>query len=402
MPEGFFLGSTLAQSKPPPSLVAKCGACGLYKDCQSPKMPPSGKGKRKILVVGSFPGEEEDRRGSHLVGKANQHFRGLLRKHGVDPDKDCVHTNALICRTDGDKPPTTKQIGYCRPNLLKTLQQAKPTTILLLGAAAVESVVGWAWKENVGAIERWVGWNIPHQRLNTWLCPIYHPSFLMKEDSKALNVIFDRHLKAALSHEGVPWPDGAPNYRKEVEIILSPTKAAKAIRSITKQGDPSAFDYETNRLKPERRDSQIVCCSISNGKRTIAYPWNGDAITATREFIRSPIAKIASNMKFEERWTRRLLKTRVKNWMWCTMTGAHVLDHRQSVTSVKFQSLVQLGFEAYDDHIGTFLQGKGGQGMNKILSEIDISDLLLYCGVDSLVEWHVAKLQMKQIGKPFR
>lgn len=398
MPEGFFAGSILAQSKPPPSLVAKCGACGLYKTCKSPKMPPTGKGKRKILVVAEAPGKDEDEQGIQLIGKSGQLFRRILREHGVDLDRDCLKTNTLICRPPDNATPTAKQISYCRPNLIKTLQEFKPTTIILLGGPAVEAVIGWAWKENVGPIGRWVGWNIPHQRLNAWICPVYHPAYLLREQNQALDLLFGKHIENAISNEGVPWPNGTPDYRGEVECITSPTKAAKAIRDMTKRGLPSAFDYETNRLKPERDDSQIVCCSISNGKWTIAYPWHGEAIDATREFVRSPVPKIASNMKFEERWTRRILRTRVKNWRWCTMTGAHVLDHRQGITSVKFQSLVRLGYDSYDDHIGEFLHGKGGQGLNRILSEIDLSDLLTYCGIDSLVELLVAELQTKQIG----
>lgn len=402
MPEGFFAGSVLAQSKPPPSLVAKCGACGLYKTCQSPKMPPTGKGKRKILVVAEAPGATEDETGTQLVGESGQLFRKMLKRYDVNLDRDCVKTNTLICRPPGNATPTDKQIGYCRPNLIKTINEVKPTTIILLGGPAVEAVIGWAWKESVGPIGRWVGWNIPHQRLNAWICPLYHPSYLLRENNEALDLLYHRHLKKALSHTEVPWPNGTPNYKDQVECIMSPTKAAKAIRGFIERNRPAAFDYETNRLKPERSDSQIVCCSISDGKRTIAYPWHGEAIEATREFVRSPVPKIASNMKFEERWTRRILKTRVKNWRWCTMTGAHILDHRQAITSIKFQALVQLGFESYDDHIGQFLQGKGGQGLNRILSEIDLQDLLLYCGEDSLVEYLVAKIQTPQIGWSLR
>src|ERR1700722_2808000 len=55
MSEGFFSLSTIS-SKAPPPLLPRCGACGLWKSCKSPKMKWSGKGKKKILLVGEAPG----------------------------------------------------------------------------------------------------------------------------------------------------------------------------------------------------------------------------------------------------------------------------------------------------------------------------------------------------------
>ena len=161
------------------------------------------------------------------------------------------------------------------------------------------------------------------------------------------------------------------------------------------KGTPIAFDYEANILKPEGEGTKIVSCSIcQGGKNTIAFPWEGEVIYTMDQMLKSSTPKIASNLKFEDRWTRVKLGHPVRNWWWDTMIAAHVLDNSPKVTGLKFQSFVLLGAESYDEHISPFLKSTGKSGFNRI-DEIDLKDLLLYNGLDSLMEFLVAMKQMK-------
>jgi hypothetical protein len=111
--------------------------------------------------------------------------------------------------------------------------------------------------------------------------------------------------------------------------------------------------------------------------------------------LRSPRwRKIASNMKFEERWTRAKLGHPVAGWDWDTMLAAHVLDNRPEVTSVKFQAYVLLGVPGYEDALEGKLKVRSG--LNRI-GDIHPKDLLTYCGVDGLVEYRVAMRQKELI-----
>jgi len=85
----------------------------------------------------------------------------------------------------------------------------------------------------------------------------------------------------------------------------------------------------------------------------------------------------------------------VKNWLWDTMIAAHVLNNSPKVTSIKFQSFVLLGTESYDEHISSFLKPTGRSRFNRV-EDIDLKDLLLYNGLDALLEFRVAQKQMKQ------
>lgn len=401
MPAGFFAKSTLLASKLRQSLVPKCGACGLYKLCENPKMPPSGRGKRRILVVGEAPGADEDEQGVQFVGRTGQHLRRVMSKVGIDSKRDVWFTNSLICRPPNNETPDDKKIDYCRPNLLRTIDELKPDVIILLGSVAVKSLLGSIWREDVGSISRWVGWKIPCQKINAWICPTWHPSYLLRMKEPILDRSFEKHLEAAGELEGKPF-DVVPDYRKRVTNLYNPEEAASFIRDMIRRGGPIAFDYEGNMLKPDWSDWKIVSCSVCwKGKQTIAYPWVGEAIKATGELLDSELPKVASNMKLEDRWTRRYFGYPVRNWKWDTMLAAHILDVRRDITSIKFQSFVQLGQESYDDHIKPLLRTKGDNRVNQILKEVNMDELLLYNGLDSLLEYLVAKKQMKQLGVSF-
>ncbi|KKK64622.1 hypothetical protein LCGC14_2982360, partial [marine sediment metagenome] len=155
--------------------------------------------------------------------------------------------------------------------------------------------------------------------------------------------------------------------------------------------------YETDRLKPDADDSQIISCAISNGEHTVAYPWVGEAIIETSRLLRSPIPKIAANIKFEERWTRKVLGHGVRNWKRDTMQAAHVLNNEPGITSVKFQAFVRLGVGDYDSHIVPYFKSASSNAPNRI-KELNLSDLLLYNGMDALLEFKIAEKQMKEMG----
>ena len=151
-------------------------------------------------------------------------------------------------------------------------------------------------------------------------------------------------------------------------------------------------------MKPDGQGTEIISCALCwKGKRTIAYPWSGEAIQATSDILKTPVPKVAANLKFEDRWSRAILEHRVRGWVWDTMIAAHVLDYRPNVTGLKFQSFVHLGAESYDERIKPFLKVKEKSRFNRI-KELDLKDLLLYNGLDSFFEDKLAVIQTKLFG----
>lgn len=400
----FSLSGLCRRPRDDPRL-SRCGSCKLFSGCRSPKMPVTGDGRLGVLVVAEAPGREEDKRNTQLVGPSGQTLRRYLRQLNVDLDRDCWKTNAVICCPDRN--PTSEEVLACRPNLLKTIHILEPRMILLLGGSAISSLIGWLWREDSGPVGRWVGWRIPSQRLNTWVCPTYHPSYVMRtenrnestrdrEQTRVVSVMFREHLRRAFELEGRPW-EKLPEYGSDVKVLLDIEEAARAVDLLVHAWTdlPVAFDYETNMLKPDSERAEIVSCSMSNGEETIAFPMQPEFHEILIKFLRSPIPKVAHNMKFEDRWSRRVLGTSVRRWHWCTMQTAHVLDNRRGSCGLKFQAFVRLGHESYDEQIVPFLEGDSNRPSR--IRQVDMRDLLLYNGLDSLLTWHLFQKQKEDL-----
>lgn len=407
--EGFFSATALSDTRHNATpLIPRCGACGLCEKCDSPKMPVWGEGRRGVMCIAEAPGATEDEQNRPLVGKSGCYIRNALSDLGVNLDRDCFTTNALICRPtsitkDGiirNRAPSKNEILYCRPNVVKAIQTHKPHTILLLGEKAVASVIGWLWKEDVGNIGRWTGWNIPCQKINAWICPLNHPSYCMRQDETGKNLVpgllFREHLQQAFSHTSKPFSE-VPDYKSQVQTILNSNQASYVLREMVKMNLPVAFDFETESLKPDSKKVDVVSCSCSNGAVTVAYPWTGETIAATKELLLSDLPKIAHNMQFEQRWTHRKLGIQVRNWAMCTMLGSHILDNRRGTASLKFQSFVRLGQGDYDSHLKPYFNGIGGNGKSRI-REVDLRTLLLYNGLDAVLTFELAKVQSRLLG----
>jgi uracil-DNA glycosylase family 4 len=400
---GFFSPDVWMQEKEPLPLVAHCGACGLHKTCNTPWMKVSGEGKRKILIVAEAPGQNEDDKGQALVGAAGLELAQILWGVSVNMRKDCWMTNALICRPPNNRKPKNEEVDYCRPFLTDTIKQLKPNVIIALGRFSVQSLIPIAWKSGeVSDIGRWVGWDIPSQELNAWICPTYHPSFLLRQKGKsdelsysaAARLHITRHLRQAVSHKDKPWPDGPPNYKERVAIELDPARVRKAIQPWIEHKLPVAVDLETTCLKPDSKYAEVLCCSVSDGRISVAFPWVRENTETVKNLVTSGTPIVAANLRFEERWFRRMLGVSCKNWHWDTVIASHWLDCRSNIASLKFQAFVRLGMPDYDCAIKPFMQTKddGGNSPNR-LKEVSPQSLMTYCGLDSLLEILVARKQ---------
>jgi uracil-DNA glycosylase family 4 len=402
--QGFFTAGQLqAVSKPKPGRP-QCGACGLYKGCTSPKIATSGQGDRRILLVVDGPTGNDDKNGKMLSGDTGNRLRKTLADIGVDVEQDCWVEGAIICHAKGGNP-TTAQLSNCLPNLLSTIDRCKPDVIIPLGIYATTAVMLPAYKVAGDNMTMWAGWQIPSQYYNSWVCPTYSPVMMATNDYSGKNtnvadIWWRRHLEDACDLSGKPWPDGPPDYTKQVEIIYDTDKAARLIEQMTDRlvatQSLSAFDYECNSLKPENTGAKIYSCAISGAGRTIAFLWREGLTKAFRRYLRSDCPKVASNLKYEERWSRRHVGTPVRGWVCDTMLAAHLLDNRSGITGLKFQAAVMLGQAVYNEHIEGYFQNTGPNGLNKI-HELAVSDLLLYNGLDALLELKLAKKQMKTL-----
>lgn len=323
-------------------------------------------------------------------------------------EEDCWLTSALICAPQKGAIATEEQVEYCRPNVMNLIEEKQPEKIFLLGGAAVRSVLGAIWKPKPGGIGLWAGFQIPSQKLNAWICPIFHPSYVLKSKDKdnkkhwnpATEVWWKRHLAAAMRLEGRPHKK-IREYDKEINILWTKEDIIRACQLILEDGLPIAIDYETNGLKPDAPEMRLYSVALSNGKRTFSFLFSSGIKDALAKVLFSDLPKIGANIKFEQRWTIAKFGRPIKNMRWDGNIAAHIMDNRQGVTSVKFNALALLGYSGnekqhrYDEVVRAYFDSAGGNEPNRI-QDLDISQLLHYGGLDALLEWEIARVQRKR------
>ncbi len=369
--------------------LANCEECPLFE--RDAFCPSSGPEKADLVIVGEAPGRNEVRQQEPFIGASGQLLNMILENYDYKRE-DIFITNTVLCQPEDNANPPAAAVKACRERLHGEVQHREPSTLMAMGNFAARSVLQTS--TGITALRAGppkVSSDYPGIRI----IPTFHPSYILRRNDKVLNRIFEKHLKMAIKKsKAKPWKK-VPDYESQIDVIMNPSEAAKEIYKMISQGGPVAFDYEANCLKPEGEGTKIVSCSICHkGKKTIAYPWQGEVKHATDILLKSSMPKIASNIKFEDRWTRAKMGHPVKNWWWDTMIAAHVLDNSPKVTGLKFQAFVLLGAESYDDIVAPFLKSVKNSRFNRI-HEVDLKDLLLYNGLDSLLEYKVAMKQMK-------
>lgn len=387
-----------------------CEKCGLYEGCISPKMQPTGKYSRKILFIAEAPGREEDIRGTQLVGESGKLLRKELEKLNIDLE-NCLKTNAIICRPPKNKTPTVSQINKCRKNIFETIKKYKPHIIVLLGSIAHKSLLGKKLTGKINGTEYsdWIGSIIPDQELNTWILPIYHPSFLLRQGAEqnkcpVLLKKWRRQLKNILRYEDKSVPDYYADQNK-IKIIKNEKEACNFLDFLLSHTFkiPFAFDYETTGIKPQRKMQKIISVSFSDGDYSVAFPVF-NSVTFLKKlkevFTHKYIYFIAHNLKYEHLWTLNKLNISIKNWCWDTKLAEHCIQNKKKNTGLKFLVYQHFGILGYDEKIDEYLKSseknKGANGINHI-EKANINDVLYYNALDSLYTYWLYEIQRKKL-----
>lgn len=381
-----------------------CASCGLYRQCESPKMKPYGNFKKGILNIGEAPGGLEDERGKPWQGKSGRVLQRVYRRLGIDLFEDCLNINAVNCYVDAKSSPTNFQIDSCRKRVFEVIEEYNPKVIVLFGKAALYSVIGDRWKRNLGGISKWRGWTIPDRDFKAWVCPTFHPSYISREhDKKEIETIWIKDIEQAVKLTKTALPRfKTPDIEYITNGDLSPLKQ---IRS-----DIIAFDYEATGIKPHAPGHRIVCASVADSVDT-AYSFLMPPTKKGRApFINLladySVTKMAHNMKYEEAWSVNKLRQPVIGWGWDSMLAAHILDNRSGVTSLKFQVYVNFGIVDYEEDVASYFKSApGGNSINNIFELLNkpggVESLLKYCALDSIYEFRLAMKQQEAISYDF-
>lgn len=399
----FFTKNEIQSNAVAVNKKLSCYSCGLYKgDISSPKMAPFGNFKKKILNIGDFTTGVDDAAGKPFQGK-NKKIYAMYAKLGIDIEEDCLNVNSVMCfpydkKTLKDREPSAHEINCCTINIQKVIQQYKPQLIVLFGRVALQSVIGPRWNKSLDKLEKWRGFVIPEQTYKCWVAPVFSPSYVNVVDRPEVTLVWEQDLKNALRHLEIRFP---VTKEPKINVITD----LSILNEITYNSIVS-FDYETTGLKPHAEGHKIVCASVAVSEDEVYVFEMPNKPEKRKPFIdllkNKFIKKMAHNMKYEETWSHVILQTRVKAWFWDTMIMAHILDNRQGVTGLKFQTYVNFGVGDYSSHIEKYLEAKdpkNANSKNDIEKSIKIHkrDILTYCALDSIYQYRLAMKQMEVI-----
>jgi len=416
--KGFFSSKETKSKSRPDGRTYSCASCGLYQYVLSPRMESFGNFKKGILNLGEGPGEEEDKKGKQWQGKMGRALQRVYKKQGIDLFGDCLNINAVNCRPTnekgGNRKPTDYEIACCRRRVIQIIEQYKPKVIVLLGGSALKTLLGHRWKKDLGGISKWRGCTIPDRDFRAWVCPVFHPSYVERQNEDSVTeTIWEQDLERALGMMEVPFPK-FPNEEKQIQIVQNKDEVSRVLRLLNQGSIPPdpqlmAFDIESTGLKPydtsRHHISCISFCENPNHAYVIPAPKRRGHKKHLKDLLENlNIGKIAANMKFEDTWMNIIYGIHVTPWAWDTMQAAHILDNRPGITGLKFQTYVNFGIVDYDSEISGYLEAqdqKDGNSVNRIdelwASPEPRKKLMTYCGMDTIFTYKLALKQMKEM-----
>ena len=385
-----------------------CRACPNKKDI----VDVAGYGEQEILVVVDSPSEAESFAKKAFIGSKYDETDNILSSIGFSLTEDCWKLHAAACFNDDEKK-LEKAVECCRPYFEAQVLALKPKLILCFGGSASKAILGSRFSDC--SVGRWRGIPLFHPKFNCWVMITYDPSW--NNDARSYETyqsVIEEDVRIGIAHLKKPAPK---KIEPNVKTLTKFDDIVFELNTLLEVAEEVAIDYESTGLKPQNAKHRIVANSFTysynNGKRlrTVSYPISYKGFFSKKErrkikrltaaILQSDIPKIGHHIKFEDIWGSEYLQSNTKNWIWCTMYTAHLLDERPNHVSLKTQAFIHFQAEPYEDSTKRYLQappGSGGNGFNTV-DKCNIFDLLYYNGLDTFYTFLLYRKQKAIIRK---
>ncbi len=155
--------------------VQNCNLCEFSK--YKTKIDFSqGNKNSKIIFVDQMPSIIEDDKDKLLLGKSGELLINMIEKVLKISYEEFYYTNIIKCKISSKKEPTQTEINCCKPYISKQIELIKPKLIVALGEETYRSLTNdkTSIEQIRGTIAKFNG---------TFIIPIYHPSYLLRNPS---------------------------------------------------------------------------------------------------------------------------------------------------------------------------------------------------------------------------
>lgn len=290
-----------------------CSLCPLHKTTSRVCTMGFGSDKSGIMIIGEAPGRAEEETGKPFQGKAGHLLDSALARVKLDRSKIYV-SNAVQCRPPDNRTPKRKEIAACKVWVQKEIARIKPKFVVLMGNAALESVLG---QKGIKAFR-----GKPIDQNGVIYFPLYHPAYALRDPK--IEVIFqsDWDVFARIYKQGgIIAKDEDFKY-----TIVTTENLHRALADIKKEKRP-ALDTETSGLDPWAPGSYITSVGIGTKNNNWTFPMQhtkGELydkpntqkrlmkrVYDALHFKRKGKRFIAHNGKFDSKWIRVIFDLRI-------------------------------------------------------------------------------------------
>ena len=163
-------------------IVENFDGCNLKK-MSTNTVFADGNPNAKIMVIGEAPGNHEDLQGIPFCGDSGQMLDEMFSHINLSRKINLYITNVIFWRPPGNRKPLEEELLICRPFLEKHIQLLQPKIIILVGATAMEAILGI--NEPITKIRGQIldfHPNYLEQSIKSFT--IFHPSYLMRQSIK--------------------------------------------------------------------------------------------------------------------------------------------------------------------------------------------------------------------------
>lgn len=352
--------------------LLQCTVCPLKKaGAYNPDMPAWGSPNPLVYFMGEAPGEMEDRENRPFIGPSGEVLAACI----PDAFKDKYRLNNTVrSRPPANRTPTALEQACCRTSIIKDIKQTQPNIIVALGTTALNWLFEDEKLDRSAEIAKWRGRFFP-VNLDGYVCwgyCVYHPSYILRnrrtskqgvEYKSEHDRLFEADLKRVFDNVSQPKPNYVSPTAYMTGIMYSEgLKSNRELNKVLSWIDKAnslpmtAFDYETNDLRPYRSDSRILTLSIGTDQWCVAFPvaYKNAWTPQQKEILDQAILgyltngkpKIAHSTKFELEWSaffygQDILKQ--TNWQ-DTQGIAYILDERRGTHNLDILIRTYFGF----------------------------------------------------------
>jgi len=164
-------------------IVLNCPTCGANVRDGFKVVFGVGNIDTDIFFCGEAPGADEEVKGEPFVGKAGQLLDKMIGAMGLAREKvyigNIMNWRPQLPTRVGNRPPTAEEMSFCLPYLRAQVEVVQPKLIVALGATAAKGLLGADSFRSLREIRgRW------HDFAGIPVLPTYHPSYLLRNDTK--------------------------------------------------------------------------------------------------------------------------------------------------------------------------------------------------------------------------